>query len=196
MARRIVIIQGHPDSAGDHLCNALADAYAKGAEAAGHEVARIEIARLDFPLLRAKQEFYEGLLPAVLQPAQEAIRAADHLVIIYPLWLGSPPALLNAFIEQVFRPGFAFDLAASAPGKWTQLLKGKSARVVVTMRMPALIYRWYFGAHSLKSLERNILGFCGVAPVRESLFGMVEAASDSKRQQWLANMADLGRTAT
>jgi hypothetical protein len=25
---------------------------------------------------------------------------------------------------------------------------------------------WYFGAHSLKSLERNIVGFGGIGPVR------------------------------
>jgi putative NADPH-quinone reductase len=40
-------------------------------------------------------------------------------------------------------------------------------------------------AHSLKSLERNILKFCGIKPVRETLFGMVDAVSDKKRSGWL-----------
>ena len=39
------------------------------------------------------------------------------------------------------------------------------------MGMPVLAYRWWFGAHSLKSLERNILKFAGIRPVKESLFG-------------------------
>lgn len=39
---------------------------------------------------------------------QASIRQADHLVIIHPLWLGSVPALLKGFLEQVFHPGFAF----------------------------------------------------------------------------------------
>ena len=39
------------------------------------------------------------------------------------------------------------------------------------MGMPALVYRWYFRAHSVKSLERNILGFVGIAPVHETLIG-------------------------
>jgi hypothetical protein len=34
-ARRIAIIQGHPDPAGHHLLHAMADAYAEGAIAAG-----------------------------------------------------------------------------------------------------------------------------------------------------------------
>lgn len=196
MARRIVIIQGHPDRAGHHLCHALSDAYAEGARAGGHEVTRIETAELEFPLLRTKEDFESGSLPVDLQPAQDAIGKADHLVLIYPLWLGSMPALLKGFLEQVFRPGFAFDMQSSAQGAWTKRLRGKSARVIVTMGMPALIYRWYFGAHSLRSLERNILGFCGVKPITESLIGMVEVASLSKRRKWLANMTELGRSAT
>lgn len=55
------------------------------------------------------------------------------------------------------------------------------ARGVVTMGMPGWIYRWFFGAHSLKSLERNILSFVGIKPVRETIFGMVDAVTDAKR---------------
>jgi putative NADPH-quinone reductase len=102
-------------------------------------------------------------LPPILQPCQEAIGRADHLVMIYPLWLGTMPALMKAFLEQVFRPGFAFKMAK--PGKmWTKRHRGKTARIIVTMGMPAPVYRWYLGAHSLKSLERNILGFSGIGP--------------------------------
>ncbi len=60
------------------------------------------------------------------------------------------------------------------------------------MGMPALVYRWYFGAHSLKSLERNVLGFSGFGPIRESLVGMVEAKSGKGREKWLRKMAAYG----
>jgi len=63
----------------------------------------------------------------------------------------------------------------------------------VTMGMPALAYRWLYGAHSLKSLERNILKFAGISPVRENLFGLVDAASDAKRRKWLEKIESLGR---
>ena len=194
MPRRIVIVQGHPDPAGNRLCHALADAYAEGAKEAGHEVTRIDIARLDFPWLRTKEAFDSGPLPPALVPCQEAIGRADHLVIVHPLWLGTMPALLKAFLEQVFRHGFAFDVGQSGKS-WIKRLKGRSARIVVTMGMPVLIYRWYFGAHGLKSLKRNILGFSGIGPIRESLFGMVEGASEGTRQKWLARMRNLGRAA-
>lgn len=60
------------------------------------------------------------------------------------------------------------------------------------MGMPAFIYRWYFGAHGLKSLERNILRFCGIAPIRETLIGSVEAMGDAKRRRWIARIEALG----
>jgi putative NADPH-quinone reductase len=103
------------------------------------------------------------------------------------------PALLKAFLEQVFRPGFA--VAAGEHGLSPGLLKGKSARIVVTMGMPALIYRLYFRAHSLKSLERNILRFSGMGPIRETLIGSVETIGDDARRKWLARLAELGRRA-
>ncbi len=193
MTRRITIIQGHPDPAGGHLCHALADAYAAGADEAGHAVRRIEVARLDFPLLRTQAEFETGAPPGDLRPAQEAIGWAEQLVIVYPLWLGTMPALLKGFLEQALRPGFAFELKPK--GLWVKRLKGRSARIVVTMGMPAFFYRWYFGAHSLKSLERNILGFCGIRPIRASLFGRVETVADGRRQRWLATMRRHGREA-
>jgi putative NADPH-quinone reductase len=189
---RIAIVQGHPDPAGTHLCRALADAYADGAAAAGHEAQRIEVARLEFSWLRTKEEFEKGALPPALAPAQQAIGAADHLLIVYPLWHGTMPAILKAFFEQIFRPGFALDYGRGWPKK---RFGRKTARIVVTMGMPALMYRWYFGAHGLKSLERSILRFSGIHPIRESLFGMVEAAGDAKRRKWLAQMKTLGAAA-
>jgi putative NADPH-quinone reductase len=193
MARRITIIQGHPDPAGGHLCHALADAYAAGADEAGHAVRRIEVARLDFPLLRSQAEFETGAPSADIRAAQEAIGWGEQLVLVYPLWLGTMPALLKGFLEQTFRPGFAFETRPK--DLRAKRLKGRSARIAVTMGMPAFFYRWYFGAHSLKSLERNILGFCGIRPIRASLFGMVEAAADARRQRWLATMRAHGRQA-
>ena len=194
MSKSIVIIQGHPDPAGNHFCHALADAYAAGAREAGHGIESIRVAEIEFPILRTKAEFESATVLPAIQRCQDMIRTADHLVVLYPLWLGTMPALLKAFFEQVFRPGYAF--AAAVPGRmWKKQLTGKSARIVVTMGMPAFIYRWYFGAHGLKSLERNILGFAGIGPIRESLFGMIESASDAKRKRWLQEMRALGRQA-
>ena len=191
MIKRIAIIQGHPDATARHFCHALADEYAKGAEDGGHDVMRIEVAALDFPLLRTKQDFEQGRPPEAIKRAQDAVAWADHLVIIYPLWLGSMPALLKGFLEQLLRPGFAFEYAPSG-GVAKKLLTGKSARIVVTMGMPAFVYRWVFFAHSLKSLTRNMLRFCGIGPVMSTIIGSIEGLSERQRNEWLDEMRGLG----
>jgi len=193
MNQRIVIIQGHPDPRGGHLGHALADAYAQGARAAGHEVRRIEVAALDFPVLRTKEAWTSEARPESLREAQEAIGWASHVVLCLPLWLGTMPALVKAFLEQVLRPGFAVD---AQPGKpWRRMLAGRSARVVVTMGMPASIYRWFYFAHGVRGLERNVLAFCGLGPIRQTLIGMVDGGGPARHERRLGRMRELGRQA-
>ena len=190
---RIAIIDGHPDPDAARLIHALADAYGKGAEAAGHVVRTIAVAELDFPILRTAQAFQQGEVPPDIAEAQQAIAWADHLVILYPLWLGTLPALTKAFFEQVMRPGFALEEASK---DWPKpKLTGRTARIVVTMGMPGLIYRWFYCAHSLRSLERNILKLCGIRPVGDTVIGLVDQADGSRRAAWLARLEALGRRA-
>lgn len=192
LKRRILIIQGHPDAGRAHLCGALAQAYADGAGAAGHEVRRIQIAALQFPLLQSQEVWEHGPLPPSLQASQDDISWAQHIVFFFPLWLGDMPALLKGFLEQVARPGFAFGPGSDGiPGG--KALKGRSARIVVTMGMPALAYRWFFGAHSLKSMKRNILGFVGIAPVRDTVIGMVGKMNATRAARLFDRMRALGR---
>ena len=193
-SKRILLIQGHPDTKGGHLGQALAQAYAEGAVQGGHDLRRVDVAQLDFPVLRSADEWEHGSLPATLKQGQDDIAWAQHIVVFFPLWLGDMPALLKAFLEQVARPGFAFhDDGNGGFGK--KGLTGRSARVVVTMGMPALVYRYFFRAHSVKSLERNVLGFVGIAPVHETLIGMVDHMPAKDVQRWLAKLRELGRKA-
>lgn len=193
MSKRILIVQGHPDPGAMRFCHALADAFAEGAAAAGHEIRRIEIAALDFPILRSKAEFEDGPVPEAIIPCQETIQWAEHIIVIHPLWLATMPALLKAFLEQVFRYGFALELGA--PDKWPKkLLVGRSARIVITMGMPALAYRWLFGAHGLKTL-RGIFRMSGIGPVRETLIGGVDGLGEKGRERWLSRARKLGAEA-
>jgi putative NADPH-quinone reductase len=189
---RILLLQGHPDGQTPHFCHALAAAYAAAAQAAGHETRTVDTASLDFPLLRSQQEWEHGALPEGLRGAQEAIRWAGHIVIFFPLWLGDMPALLKAFLEQVARPGFAFAAEDGRTAFTKKGLTGRSARVVVTMGMPAMVYRWFFRAHSVKSLERNILGFVGISPVGVTLIGGAGNLDAAAAGRWLGKMRGLG----
>jgi putative NADPH-quinone reductase len=192
MGKRILLIQGHPDRCEDHLCHTLARAYAAGATGAGHEVRSTSVAMLDFPLLRSQDEWEHQTLPAALRQVQDDMTWSQHMVIFFPLWLGDMPALLKGFLEQVARPGFAFAADRMSPMA-KKPLAGRSARVVVTMGMPALLYKLYFRAHSIKSLKRNILRFIGIRPVRQTLIGKVGKTDTSMVVSLVAKLEGLGR---
>lgn len=189
--RRIVLLDAHPDPAPCHFVHALADAYADAARGGGHELRRINLGKLDFPLLRKPASWTEGQAPEAIAAAQDDLAWAEHLVIVYPLWLGDVPALLKGFLEQALRPGFALGLGGRGFPK--KLLRGRSTRIVVTMGMPALFCRMVYRAHSLKSLARNVLGFVGFKPVEQTIVGRVE--DPDQREEALAPMRELGARA-
>lgn len=189
--RKIVVINGHPDPSGDRFCGALTAAYLRGANAAGHHFRRIDVGALDMAPVRSASAF-AGEPDVAVKTAQEAIAWADHVVIIYPLWQGGPPASLKAFLEQVFRYGFAVSAPGSKPSKG--LLRGRSARVIVTMGMPALVFRLVFDGAGLRSLVRGLLWISGVSPIRAAVLGDVEGGA-ARRARWLRKVEALGRAA-
>lgn len=194
MSERVLVIDGHPDPAGERLVHALAEAYREGAQLS-HEVMSLRIADLDFPLLRTQADYEKGEPSQAIRHCQSMLDWATHVVIVYPLWLGSMPAILKGLLEQTLRPGFAF--STRQQGRWpVKLQSGKSARIVVTMGMPGWLYRWYFRAHSLRSLQRNILHFVGFRRVRATLIGNVANLSEAQREAWLQRMRRLGRQAS
>ncbi|SJZ32814.1 Putative NADPH-quinone reductase (modulator of drug activity B) [Enhydrobacter aerosaccus] len=189
--RTILILNGHPDAKSKGLCHALATTYGEGAREAGRTVQQLDVAGLDFGFVSSQAEYEKGTPPLDIAAAQDQIRTADHLVVIYPMWLGDMPAILKAFLEQTLRPGFAFTYRPN--GFPQKHLTGRSARIIVTMGMPAAVYRWFYRAHGLKNLKRNILRFVGFGPVHATLLGSVGTCGKEKIQRRLAEVKELGR---
>lgn len=187
--RKIAILDAHPDPDPARYVHALADAYCKAARNAGHEIRQIMLGDINMPILHSRENWLHEDAPEVVKEGQEALFWADHIVFLYPLWLGDMPALLKAFLEQALRPGKALQYGDGAMPQ--KLMKGKSARLVVTMGMPALFYRAYYGAHSVRSFKRNILQLVGIDPVETSLIGNVEG-SERHRARWLKRMGEYG----
>jgi NAD(P)H dehydrogenase (quinone) len=191
MTKRILIILGHPAHERQSFCEALAAAYRDAAVQAGHDVTLIKIADLKFdPVLH---EGYQGNQPPEpdIADAQEKVRRAEHLVIVYPMWEYMIPALLKGFFERTFTPGFAYALKSRNPRR-NGLLGGKSVRLIQTTGMATIMYRLFFMAHGAKAFK-DMLRFCGIAPVRITYFGMIEG-SDRRRKRYLEKARALGRS--
>ncbi len=190
MSKKILVILGQPNR--NSYNGALAKAYSEGARAAGAQVREICLGEIKFDPCAMAGAPPGPALEADLQAAQEAIRWADHLVFVYPIWWGTIPALLKGFIERVFTPGFAVNFRKDSP-LWDKLLTGRSARLIVTLNTPSFIYRWVFGRPGHMTMKRAVLGFCGVKPVGITEVGPMKSSTEEKRARWLQQVHALGR---
>ena len=189
---KVAILVGNPLH--DSYCEALGKAYQRGAESGGHQAEVFLLGRMNFDAILREGYRREQPLEPDLAKARAAFAACDHVVIIFPLWCGDMPALLKGFFERILQADLLAVQKSGGKASW-KMFKGKSARIVMTMGMPGWFYRWYFGAHALKLLKRNILQFIGIKPVRSTVYGMIEAVSDDTRKQWLREVEAMGHNA-
>jgi putative NADPH-quinone reductase len=194
MKSRILIIDGHPDPTGAHFVHELADLYRQGAREGGKDVRMIRVGALRFPLLRNANAYLKGKVPPSILAAQKAITWADHVVVLYPMWFGTMPAKLKGFLEQLLRPGFAFaGRAAGQPPR--RLLKGRSARIIVTRGMPELFDEVDRTPRNLRRIAAEVLALCGVRPVRVTVIEGAETLTDAQREKVRFDIRRLGHVA-
>ncbi|MCE0450040.1 NAD(P)H-dependent oxidoreductase [Brevibacillus sp. AF8] len=185
----ILVIIGHPDP--ESYCSALAHAYMKGAEGKDAQIRTIDLSQIAFdPNLkygyRKRTELEDDL-----KEAQDLIRWADHLVIVYPTWWGTMPAILKGFFDRVLLPGFAYKYREGSP-LWDKLLTGKTAHLIVTMDTPSWYNRLIYWQAGHLVMKRNILKFCGIKPVKVTEISGVNASAEEKRKKWLEKVKQLG----
>ncbi len=123
-----LIVVAHP--AEDSFTMSLAKAYAAELKQLGHDVRVYDVYREHFdPILRANERASEPTCPPDVARAQDEIRSAEVLTVLYPLWWLSMPAIMKGYIDRVFARGFAYE---SREGIVRGLLFGKQA-VMVTL---------------------------------------------------------------
>ena len=189
MSKKILVILGQPQR--QSYGGALMQAYVEGARASGAEVKELYLGDLQFNPVGTTGPASRAELEPDLANAQQAIKWADHLVFVYPIWWGTIPALLKGFIERVFLPGFAVNFRENS-SLWDKLLTGRSARLIVTLNTPSWVYRWYFGRPGHNTMKKTILQFCGIRPVRITEVGPMKNSSEARRKQWLEQVRALG----
>lgn len=189
----IVVIMGHPDS--ESYCSALSRAYIEGASRQKANIREIDLSQIAFdPNLkygyRKRVELEQDLAEA-----QKLIHWSDHLVIVYPTWWGSMPAVLKGFFDRVFLPGFAYKYRENSP-LWDKLLKGRTAHLIVTMDTPSWYNRLVYWRSGHTVMKRNILKFCGIKPVCVTEISSINTSSVEQRNKWLQKVHRLGSKLT
>lgn len=187
--KKILIINGHPDKESFNF--ALAASYKKGAGKSDAIIREIIIRDLHFnPNLQFGYRKRTELEPDLLD-AQDKLKWADHIVLLYPVWWGSVPAIMKGFLDRVLLPGFAFKKRENSLW-WDKCLTGKSARIICTLDQPAWYYKWYYGRPSHNAIKKLTLHFIGVSKVRTTTIGPIRLSSKDFRAKWLKKVERLG----
>lgn len=190
MAKKILIVLGHPDK--ETYTGLMADAYQRGAEAAGGEVKRFNLGDMSFdPILKKGYKEIQVLEPDLVA-LQEAWKWADHTVIVYPNWWNTMPAILKGLFDRMWLPGFAFNFD-KATKKLVQRLKGKTARVIIIAGTNSPFKTWWSYGDYTNEIQHGILEFAGIK-TKVSAYGPCERVDEKCRQAWLLEVENLGKS--
>ncbi|TPV95245.1 MAG: NAD(P)H-dependent oxidoreductase [Myxococcales bacterium FL481] len=185
---RVLVLHGHPNPGSFN--RALAGRYVQGLARSGLRVDEVDVDALAFDLrLRGPDFGAQELEPALLELQAQIARAA-HLVVASPVWWGSVPASFKGMIDRVFLPGWAYlygDAATPQAG-----LKGRSARVLLTMDAPSWWDRFVYGRSASRQLERAWLRFVGIQSYGVTRFTGIKNTDSARRDRMLDRVEALG----
>jgi len=150
----VLLVYAHPEP--KSLNGSLKDFSVKRLEEAGHTVQVSDLyamkwkapldaddstgrqadARFD-PALDSKRAFENGQQSADIALEQSKLLWADALILQFPLWWFSMPAILKGWVDRVYAYGFAYGVGEHSDTHWGDrygegTLAGKRAMLIVT----------------------------------------------------------------
>jgi NAD(P)H dehydrogenase (quinone) len=151
---KVLLVFAHPESRS--LTGALRDVAIAELERQGHEVEvsdlyamqwKSAVDHADFPTLppesrlkpaaASKEAFAADALTPDVKAEIEKLLRADVLILQFPFWWFSMPAILKGWVDRVFAYGFAYGVGEHSDKRWGDRygegrLAGKRAMLIVT----------------------------------------------------------------
>jgi NAD(P)H dehydrogenase (quinone) len=186
----LLAVFAHPERTS--FTGAVLDRFTGGAREAGHEVEELDLYRSGFdPLLRGDDyaQFRDGEMPADVRAEQARVDRAEGLVLVFPVWWWSFPAVLKGWFDRVFSQGWAYDFT---PGRSRGLLADRPTLLLGIGGSRASTYRRYGYDEAMRTqIDVGMLGYCGLRDVQTVL--LHEADDDAAaRQEFLDTAHRLG----
>jgi putative NADPH-quinone reductase len=183
--RDVLVINGHPDPRPERFCAALCNSYMRGLQASGRNVRCLEAGNLTFHV-PADSKCARPTVPQELEPALRMIQWAQHLAVVFPLWLDQVPSPL----ERLLHVASERNRDASANNVLTERTR-PTARIIVTMEMPAFLHRSTL--LSTNWTKGPFIPLPGIKQSKTVFIGCVKTISAEQRQSWLNSMYALGQ---
>lgn len=154
-APKHVVVLSHPDA--DSFNMAVAQAYCETVRDHGHQAVLRDLYRMSFdPVLKASERptAPDFALSPDIAAELEAIGGADVFVLIYPIWFGTPPAMIKGYVERVLGAGFSHHSVRTHA--FSPLLGGKQLLSFTSSGAPK---QWLTDQDALVSLQTVFDGY-------------------------------------
>lgn len=190
---KTLIVYNHPHEGS--FCSAIREAVENGLKTGGHEYKVIDLDKDGFdPVMRSKdlkafvtagkigEDGLEDVDPLVLR-YMKMLRWAEQIVMIFPIWWMTTPAMTKGFIDKVIFPGVVYKMEG---GKLVSMLSSlKQVTIITTMNTPSEVYHDVFGNSLEGSLIKGTFNQIGIHDIRWISLNMVKQCGDEKRWVWL-----------
>ena len=190
---KTLIVYNHPHEGS--FCSAIREAVENGLKTGNHEYKVIDLDKDGFdPVMRSKdlkafvtagrlgEDGLEDVDPLVLR-YMKMMRWAEQIVMIFPIWWMTTPAMTKGFIDKVIFPGIVYKMEG---GKLISMLSSlKQVTIITTMNTPSEVYHDVFGNSLEGSLIKGTFNQIGIHDIRWISLNMVKQCGDEKRWLWL-----------
>jgi NAD(P)H dehydrogenase (quinone) len=199
--KKVLVVSAHPEPRS--LNGALTSFAVEHLLAAGHEVRVSDLYAMkwkatvdadDFPdhtgagpldvLAAQERATLAGRLSADVAAEQEKVVWSDAVVLQFPMWWFSLPAILKGWVDRVFSNGFAFGVTVPPPYTEGAALGGRRAllSVAIGARESAFSARGAHGplADVLFPVQHGVLWFTGMTPLEPfAVYGTVDLSPEA-----------------
>jgi NAD(P)H dehydrogenase (quinone) len=189
--KRFLVVRAHPFETS--LVNSAGDRGVAALRRSGHEVREINLHTDKFVPTPSAEEWRnrrEGI-PADLEHYADALRWATDLVLVYPTWFGSQPAILKGWFDRVWVEGVAYELphgTASAKG----ILKNIKSIWVITTHGSSKLMNCVQGEGGKHFIERSLRFICSVrCRVKWIAFYGNDSATPGDRTEFLQRVSSV-----
>jgi NAD(P)H dehydrogenase (quinone) len=155
-----LIVTAHPDS--DSLSHHVARRLEEALRPDAVEIADLAAEGFDPRFTLADRHTYRvgGDFPPDVAGEQQRLDRATDLVLVFPVYWWSMPALLKGWIDRVFVNGWAFTVGPD--GGLTRSLGRLTVHLVPVAGDDAGVYeRHGYGAALSTQIEHGVIDFCG-----------------------------------
>ncbi len=180
----ILLIYAHPDK--ESFLSLMKRTFVTAAEEAGNKVIIRDLLDIKFdPILGYNdlKRIRQGKVSNDVKQEQDFIDWADLLVVMYPVWYMSMPAVIKGYFDRVFTKGFAFRFDGSTVHG---LLENKRVFLISTSGLDKSLYDTMYLIENLNHIvDYGIFEFCGMEVVAHEYFWSIPFLSEEEKENIL-----------